>query len=497
MDLSRYTKVLFFIVLSGLFVLPCFDVSIYEGYDEKRIYEVIALSAVIALLLFDDGLIQSIQNLMSESDSLKPGWYLITGFFVIGLVSAFNAISTSNAIIEWLQWVGLTILLLIIAGGVKLHSSFFLKLVSFILLGFVSLYIFQVLVEYGLHFTSAAKPLWPHRSDFILTFDGVPVNSNNIGFENVRYFNHLQTWTLPLLVAGIGMIPKKLWAWRRLLLGILSCWWMLVFASAARGTFLGLVLSAGLIWLYFGKHSHRFLGRFALALLLGGALYIVIYKWIPAETESMKSIVRSNISNRLNYWSNALQLFRENWLLGIGPMHYAHVDYQTEVAAPHNMYLQVLTEWGVIAFGFLAWTGINGYINWIKEIKKKLPIFKTPEASIRLGLTMSISAALMHAFVSGIMNSPLSQLWGVIVIGWMIALYQKDKSQSDKNLDVGFKSGYMIFAKVFLLFIVISYGYLLYPQISNLQDRTEKYRQQYNSHIVYPRFWNQGKFGFE
>ncbi len=482
--------------MAGLLILPCFSVSPLNGYDEKRLFVILVLALTLAVCII---WFQQKENLRLFISRL-PGraWMAVGGFFLMGGISAWLSVSRAHAFIEVLHLAGLTVLILSLAALYDGHPRFFARAVMVTLFGFASIYVFQVLVEYGLHFTADNHPLWPHRSRFVLQFDGETVaGGNNIGFENIRFFNHVQTWTLPLMVAGAGMLPRKWWAAKQVANGVLAFWWMLVFASAARGTAIGLLLSAGLIWLFFGKHAHRYLRRFGLTLILGALLYLVLYKWIPAEAEGMKSIVRSNPSNRWDYWSNAFRLFKEHWLLGIGPMHYAHVGYKTSVAAPHNMYLQMLAEWGIAGFGFLAWIGISGYTRWITTIRKRISKYTTPAMSLRLGLTAAVTAALLHAFVSGIMNSPLSQLWGALIIGWMIGQYRKDKITSDKSFDVRIKPRYMIFAKVFLLFIMISYGYLLYPQIKDVQNRTEKYRQHVDTHIVYPRFWNQGKFGFE
>lgn len=63
-------------------------------------------------------------------------------------------------------------------------------------------------------------------------------------------------------------------------------------------------------------------------------------------------IMRSTRNDRYELWINAFQCWSQHPLFGCG--FYQLDKYQHIAAHPHNLFIQVLTETGLIGFGFLA-----------------------------------------------------------------------------------------------------------------------------------------------
>ncbi len=89
-----------------------------------------------------------------------------------------------------------------------------------------------------------------------------------------------------------------------------------------------------------------------------------------------------------------------------------------DVGSPHNLALQVLSEWGIPAALIMAlisffsiWVLIN-VLNF--QADNMVPI-----ENLRALLISAILAALIHLMVSNLLNSPASQIAGVLIIGWL------------------------------------------------------------------------------
>jgi len=110
-----------------------------------------------------------------------------------------------------------------------------------------------------------------------------------------------------------------------------------------------------------------FNSRIRLALVLTYAAswlaYIVTTYMANINTASLH-IIRDTRQDRYQLWINAFQCWSQDPLLGCG--FYQLGQYQHIAAHPHNLFIQVLTETGIIGFGFLAYIifKIASNISW-------------------------------------------------------------------------------------------------------------------------------------
>ena len=81
-------------------------------------------------------------------------------------------------------------------------------------------------------------------------------------------------------------------------------------------------------------------------------IYLLIMYFSSHFGSEMSSIVRETTSGRYELWINALQCWLQSPLFGCG---FYQLDQYSGVipAHPHNLFIQVLTETGLIGFGFL------------------------------------------------------------------------------------------------------------------------------------------------
>jgi hypothetical protein len=113
-----------------------------------------------------------------------------------------------------------------------------------------------------------------------VTMGGQPSNASLIfGFDNYRFFNHVQTITLPLLALLISRragTKPNIFAW-----AVTSIWWALLFVTAGRGTFIGLVAGVLVSWGFLRKAALPWCRIMLWSALIGLGIYILFYVLVP------------------------------------------------------------------------------------------------------------------------------------------------------------------------------------------------------------------------
>jgi O-antigen ligase len=328
--------------------------------------------------------------------------------------------------------------------------------------------------------------IWPHK--LLVNGDIVNVYADGkelLYFENRRFFNHTQTWTFPLLI-GLFVFFKRSKDYKNftpLIFIIISLWWMLLYQSGGRGTTLSVFVSAAFLWAVSRKDFTPLVKPLILSSLAGWGFKYLLFD-LPFSG-SGQAVLRTN-NNRTFRWEGALEVWWKNPWFGIGPGHYGEIGPTQFVGHPHNYYLQILSEWGVIAFICIAALFfVAASFAWNKFKGTK------PGTTNRLNflvMSWAFVAACCHAFFSGVMHTPLSQMWLVLILAWFIGYYIRENFHMIKTDRVP------VLAYVILLAIVL---YIVIPEMLTLPEMYQAYAEQYPGRSLYPRFWGQGLFPVE
>lgn len=245
-----------------------------------------------------------------------------------------------------------------------------------------------------------------------------------VGYDNYRFFNHVQTAALPLLALQVIGAPRggrAQWvAWFAMVV-----FWVFVICSGARGTALalalGVVAALGMSGIRAAWPLARALGT---SLLIGLVVYAIVFQWLPrlglvAMVEPAERSVASMSSDsaRLQLWQVAVDQIRSSPWLGVGPMHYAHQP-NPKAAHPHNIYLQIAAEWGIpMLMALLALAGV-GLAKLRAAIKRAEGGHERIEG---VGLLVACIAVLADGAVSGNFVMPVAQMWIALLAAWAIA----------------------------------------------------------------------------
>lgn len=482
-------KTQLYIVVVFLIFATFFQIPDLSQYDSKRILQLFVLTFIGVLFVFSTvrkTVLPADNSLLKNITGSKITFITVAVLFVTGLISVCLSSNYQYALLEF-SFLFLLFALIFAIPTSTLKKHYFLgRLTIVTALIFSALYTTIFLGNYISSFFDPMIAQWPQKHNFLIIVDGIEVAGKEIlYFDHKRYFNHTQTWTLPLLLGTITYIRQKEWdlSIQGTLFILTSFWWMLLIATGGRGTAFGVIVSLLLLLAIFRSELIKLLKVTLSTLLFGWLLHVVLFSFSSGGTS--QNILRTE-SSRFYRWEGALEVWWQNPLFGLGPMHYAKIGDSQFVGHPHNFYLQFLSEWGIFAFIALVillvvctkFVLING-INTKKH---------SPNRTIYLTFTWTILAAFIHAFFSGVMMTPMSQMWFVLIAAWFIGYNRRETSISNKwslNLE---------YVKITYLILLIVVVFLVYDDALNLANRYSEYFDKFPNTNVYPRFWGQGLF---
>lgn len=180
------------------------------------------------------------------------------------------------------------------------------------------------------------------------------------------------------------------------------------------------------------------------------------------------SIIRESSSGRIELWVNGLQCWTQQPIIGCG--FYQLEQYPHLSAHPHNIFIQVLTETGIIGFGLLAFILINlaRHISW--NLKQNAFVIA------------ALLAIVIDMSLSGIHIYPITQ----VALLWLLVFLLKNPAfahaqyfiQLPKNIPVIQK--YLSFVIVLILALIFCYVFINTGIFSDDIPSTP------------PRFWGYG-----
>lgn len=118
-------------------------------------------------------------------------------------------------------------------------------------------------------------------------------------------------------------------------------------------------------------------------------------------------------SGRLEIWTDALNQFRRNYLLGVG--NYTYKDFGNTQLSAHNLYIQKLVSDGILAFTFLFIFLLQALWNAITTLFSKLTTQRDYYKNL---LSVSLIAILLHQnFEASLMSAfqPLTLLLFLLI----------------------------------------------------------------------------------
>ena len=180
-------------------------------------------------------------------------------------------------------------------------------------------------------------------------------------------------------------------------------------------------------------------------------------------------VARESSSGRIDLWINAYQCWLQHPIIGCG--FYQLEQYPSLSAHPHNLFIQVLTETGLLGFGFLSYI----VFMMIKRIDWSRPQ--------RYFVMAAILAVSMDLFFSGVHVYPVTQM----ALLWLFVFLLKNPEfsySSHFNQIIKQRQSVTHHLLPVLIYLVISIWFIyILSNTSALSSETP---------ITPPRFWVYG-----
>lgn len=318
-----------------------------------------------------------------------------------------------------------------------------------------------------------------------------------VGYDNYRFFNHVQSAALPLAVLAMTVAPRRSWlrsvAWFSAIGGF-----ALLFTVMGRGTLVGIAAGALACGLIFGRASLATLRNLGLAAALGFVLFALLFGLLPLLTglkpefsEGYYGARLGSVEARLFLWRIALTYIEQSPWLGIGPMHYAHLP-NPEAAHPHNVYLQVAAEWGVPMLLLLVGLGL------LALRRLALAVRACPDVRQRdcgVGLLLACVVIAVDGLFSGNFVMPVSQVWIAFTFGWAMAWMAGQRGTapaSPADGTVPFTTRRL--AALGLLLSQLWLVWNVWPEVRQLDAHVQQAMERVPNATMNPRFWSHGWF---
>jgi O-antigen ligase len=331
---------------------------------------------------------------------------------------------------------------------------------------------------------------------------GIPLALDDFttNFSNIRFFNHAQTSTLPLLILLCCLTPRASrlrWLW----MTVATYWWMALYATTGRGTLLGMAAGCAVVAVLARRRAVPYLRQVAVTAALGLLAYFFFLTMVPAllGAESMSSFAYAfdrtaadPASGRAPLWRLAAGLIAQHPWLGVGPMHFAHYTGQLHIAAhPHDWLLQVGVEWGLPALGCLIVAVAFALRSLLRAGAHIQPDDATNE-TIFVALLMGAVAIIVDGFVSGIFVMPQSQLAFALYLGCAMG-WQRTMHSAAQIPPGGIRHGVSAVCIVVAMVGVIVGAWPGMAARLHGEEMTAA-EQAVNTGVQWPRLWKAGYF---
>jgi len=473
----RWRTVFAFVIATCLVISPFLVFPLARGaafYDNQRLIEIFC--AVLALAVISWQLMNgsSIPLLFS-----RPIAILLVLFFSLGFISSATAYSPRHAFFDWANLLLLLGIAWLIAWEVSIRKDVLLdKLLMVCGLACAS----YLLITIILYISALKVGIQPSPSQLI------------VGYDNYRFFNYVQTISLPLLGLLAARMPDR---GRRIFWWVISAlWWMLLFVGFGRGTFLGLTIGIAIVWYAVPKVAGAWCRSMALAGVAGLVSYLFFYAAIPLILgmepfglffTSLDRTAENPTSGRFVLWARAIEMIQANPWLGGGPAHFAHYGRDLPYgASPHSWVLQIGSEWGIPALLLLSGALALAMLR-LWQLRKVISAENqdTLTAWLVTGL-----AVLADGLVSGLIVMPTSQLWITLYVGcawgWTYSL-----SPTGKTIKWQQSVGIRVTLVLVVLLMIYALAHLTWHDLKD-----EKFQSNvYSKEIIYsPRIFHDGSF---
>jgi len=375
-------------------------------YDDARYVE-LAMLAIVMVQLSRPAVAQSI--IVSWNSLANSSRSLLLIFIVFGTASALISGARNLGFLEIALAAQLILLTAVVAGAVRSGRADADKLLCVSIFAGAALCGLKFWVIY-IQYAWEGK-LFPWVSPFL-------------DFANVRFFSQYQAYTLFLVTLPVFLFPANK-VWRLFFFLVAANFWAMHWMVGTRAAWLGYIVALAVVLTFMPSGRAVWLRWHAAVMIAGGLIYcsfspFITFQSVTESVPGIGSIVQrdyGSINERIALARIALNDVQSHPLFGVGPGQFGLQPYAINAAHPHNVPLQLLAEYGLVAGAAGIWLVILLCVFAVRTLRNQ-----SSGANHAVGAT-TVAALLMgvtDALFSGNLIMPQSQVLFFVLAGWIV-----------------------------------------------------------------------------
>ncbi len=381
--------VLFILMLTSLIIWSGYSPFSTQSYNDWRLFEIVILFILNIYYFF---IPKQHINIFSTIT------LIIYILFFIGLISSYQSTFLSRSLRDWALYASIFSSIFSLGYIIKNNRNFalytFLALCAMPLF-FIAEFIYQILFYYLSNIN-----------------DKAPIGDIWLGqFSHPRIFGDTALPTFFMLYAAT-LINQKYRLYFSILLIFLST--LIVFCGG-RGLFISFLLTF-IFGYYLTPQIRKDILYSIFFLIIGFSINMFLSYMLSNSYQSIA--FRQDSSGRSEIISYITLHIMDNLFLGISPAQFylESVKFNIRVSHPHNLFLQILVEWGLIAF-------ILFIILLIKLLVKTIKSAAQEQNKFNYFIILGVFSFLVNCNFNGAHIYPSSQIYGLFLMAWLISIY--------------------------------------------------------------------------
>ena len=371
-DLKKTTNLsLLVVVLIGLYLFATsafFPLEFLSTFDAKRLLQLLLF---VVLTIFAASWAPLRQSTIAQLERLSLfNGIILSVFFIIGIASSLRLDHPGYALVDVSMIFVMVILIAITAASREIAGVLFDR--------------WAIVLLAAMGCAVAIQEFMGFIVGWVAGFE-FNYNMAFIHFAHPRFYNQLQTWSIPVLAALPLLFPGKRWI-KFTCITLLGLQWFLVIAVAARGTVISLFAAMVFVALWLPEQRRFWLKYQLMGLFTGIVIYsavLLMNSILIPQSQSGNFYTHSagrsmlHTSGRSTLWRLAVDDAINNPLLGAGPIRYACDSEKIIPAHPHSFPIRILGEWGLVALLLIFIIAVRIGIGFLKQLKNSQKVGQT------------------------------------------------------------------------------------------------------------------------
>jgi|SRR5580692_5564874 O-antigen ligase len=265
------------------------------------------------------------------------------------------------------------------------------KVLGAVLISTIVTALFAFFQELAGGFTALGLYLYPPE-DSVATWEGRAASLLGTPNNLAGYLNLVLPFSLACYVLGQGQ-------WKKI--GGYTFWLgsLALFSTQSIGGLVGFLAILLLAVFCFVKSHKKRLVLLAGVCAFACILYVLFPFISPAHTQEY---IESDASTRLFLWVSAWNLFTQSPVMGVGWGNFTDVygldfaSFEPGKVAAHNIYLQLLSETGLVGFGAFLYLAIQSWRQARRQLSSSVDFL---EIAVAFGVLGALLSVLVHGCV--------------------------------------------------------------------------------------------------